>query len=306
MQFIINLIKKLFSMFTSAHERTCQTSGTDVGPNVTHVKPEVIMGNNTIVIEGAKMQEPKKTSTIITINNSKKFPYYTQRNNEVSPNQACNVTSMTMGLIYNGLIYKDGDQWYNKNGVNIYTLNKTSLPDVPYKQFEDNLMYYTRHDTKILEYYSRTYPNLYNDWVKEVDELTKNGVDANKYAIKSYPPNELHLVLSFAVNNFVGMGTITNYETQGIETIIRRIKNGESLVVSGTFEGLNHIVCVCGLQYELETGRTYGFIIDDPWHKTLRYKEKKTGDDSIITYDEFLQYVKPVNNKEKACHIFKR
>ena len=91
-----------------------------------------------------------------------------------------------------------------------------------------------------------------------------------------------------------------------METIIKRLKNGESLVVSGVFEGLNHIVCVVGLQYEEGTDKVLNFLIDDPWHKTLHYKSKKTGDDSCITYDEFLKCVKPVNNKEKACHIFKR
>ena len=306
MQFIINLLKKLFFSCRRPNVEA-ESEPQDVKTqNVKPVEPEVIMGGNTINVEGAKMQEPKKISTILTINNSKNFSYYTQRNNEVTPTSACNVTSMIMGLLYNKLIYNNMGRWYNRDNVDLYELNKDQLPSKPYTQIEDNLIYFCQHSPDVLSMYEKTYPNLYMEWKNELDELKRKGVKYGTRVLKSYCPNEMHLVLSYATNLFVGLGSITQYETQGIDTIIKRIKNGESVVVSGLFEGLNHIVCVCGLQYEQETGKTYSFIIDDPWYRTLHYKDKKTGDDSIVLYDEFIKYVKPLDNKEKACHIFKR
>jgi hypothetical protein len=304
-QFLLGLFKKSEGTKITTKAETKDTIKEIPKTAPTEV-PEVIYGTGPAKVETALIKDALQEPSITTINNSKNFPYYTQRNNEVRPLAACNVTAMVMGLLYNKLIYQKDGKWYNKNGVDLYELNKEDLPHTPYKQLEDNLIWYLNRNTQVLAKYQQTYPNLYDDWVKECDELEKKGVKFENYTLKSYPPNELHLILSYGTSKFIGIEKATNYETQGIETIIRRIKGGESLVVSGVFEGLNHIVCVVGLQYEKETGKVVNFIIDDPYYRTLHYKEKKTGDDSVITYDEFLKFVKPVNNKEKACHIFKR
>lgn len=302
MGFILNILKNIFSFLSKNREEVAKET-----VKTTEVKkveiPEVIMGDSTIKSENAVLKPVERSPELITINNSKNFPYYTQRNNVVAGNQACNVTSMTMGLIYNKIIYRKDDKWFNYKGEDLYEKNKDSLPSILYSQFEDNLMHFMRNDSRILDYYNRTYPNLYMDWINERDAIEKKGIEENKYAFKSYPPNELHLCLSYGVRLFIGED-VTKYETQGIDVINKRLKNGESIVVSGVFQGLNHIVCVVGLQYEKETGKAVNYIIDDPFYRTLDYASKKTGDDSCITADEFMNCVKPQNNKEKACHIF--
>lgn len=299
MDFIINLLKKLFSLLFKPRTNVIQeTLATPIQePPKSDVETE-LTGKGT-----DEDNKPTSAAILSSINNSRGYSYYTQRNNNVAANQACNVTAMTMGLLYNKCIYKKDECWYNYKGEDIYALNKDSLPVIPFTQFEDNLIHFIRNDSRVLDYYNRSYPNLYYDWVKERDEVEKKGEDLNLHAFKAYPPNELHLVLSYGTNLFINCN-VTSYETRGIDTIIKLLKSGASLVVSGQFQGLNHVVCVVGIQYEKDTGKVHKFLIDDPWYKTLDYKSKKTGDDSLITYDDFLKYVKPLNNKEKACHIF--
>ena len=254
-------------------------------------------------------EEPKQvTSTITVLNNSKGYSYFTQRNNEYQGSYACNCTSYCMMLLYNKLITRNKDgRWVNSKGEDLLKINAEWLPKKEFQQLEDNLMYFCQHNPDVLKCYSKNYSNLFADWIKERDEYSAKGIEESKRYYKNYPPNELHIVLTYAVNLFLNEGKdVVEYRSQSIDHIVKRLKNGESLTVSGAFEGLNHIVCVVGVQYEKETGKVLKFLIDDPWYRTLNYKSKKTGDDSVLTYDEFLQFVKPVNSLEKACHIVKR
>ena len=71
------------------------------------------------------------------VNNSKSKAYYTQRNNELNPNNACNVTSIVTALHSTG--------W--------------SFPEGRYTQAEDNLMDYILTSPIIKEEWDRIDPN---------------------------------------------------------------------------------------------------------------------------------------------------
>ena len=74
---------------------------------------------------------------------------YSQVNNVIEGNSACNVTSMVQALDYMG-----------------YKLPEDELfPQ--FKQTEDKLMYFCKTDKDVLNFYKEKMPAMYNQFIKE-------------------------------------------------------------------------------------------------------------------------------------------
>lgn len=210
----------------------------------------------------------------ISFNCSTGKSYFTQRDNELTPNWACNTTSMCIGLHLAG--------W--------------SFPTGPYSQPEDNLTYFCWNDERVLAYYEENYPDLYNAWI------------VDKYG-STTPPNEVHEVLDYATNLWIGKTcTYWNGETL-INDIFSDLRKGLPVVASGLFGTLNHVVCLVGVKYILEdTSFTnpQRIILDDPWGMTYQYDNYKyAGDNMEISYSKFISDIKPIgNNNIKWTHRF--
>lgn len=123
----------------------------------------------------------------MVINVSEGFANYSQRNNVVIPNSSCGPTNMIQALEYSGW------QWDN----DIY-------PEL--KQPEDKLTKFTRTNPDVLEYFEKNYPVYYKNWKAEANRLAiKQGKEYWQVeCIDAYSPNELHDVMSYAANLFVG------------------------------------------------------------------------------------------------------
>lgn len=207
-----------------------------------------------------------------TFNLSLGKPHLSQRNNAITPNWTCNTTAMCMGLKYSGY----------------------SFPSGQYEQPEDNLTYFCQHDQRVLDYYQTNYPNEYAGWVKDPNT--------------GYTPNEVHAVLSYATNLWIGKTcTYWNGETD-LSAICEDLRNGLPVVLSALFGTLNHIVCAVGIKY-LYNDREYinpqRLIYDDPWGLTYNYQEwPYASDDNEIVWSKVLADIKPVGNTKKWSHRF--
>lgn len=213
---------------------------------------------------------------------------------DVSNMTMCNVTSLVQSLDYNGWKFPEGE----------------------FQQPEDNLAKFILESEDVKEYFKTRMPILYKDWIDG-----KQG---------AYTPNEIHDVLAFGVNKWLDQKVDTFKENAKIWDIVKEILEGRSCVISGAFptvngKKLNHIVSLVGGIWEFNTEITTAeatnkilneqicpnyFIIDDPyafWNTIVKqYEYDRNGDNVKVSYQDFIDYIKPVNNSfVKYCHFLK-
>lgn len=260
------------------------------------------------------LSEDRKT---LTIDVSAGKLNYSQRNNQykhvsktangevvdVKASTTCNFTSIVQSLDYNGFIFPKGK----------------------YEQPEDNLTDFAMSSEKVDFYYKTHIPVLYKDYkAKKTHKDPKTGAVVIDY----YTPNEVHSVIAYAVNLWLGCEVDTFKENTPIIDIVKEIIEERSCVISGVFNGLNHIVSLVGCQWVFDkpfpTNWTIDkivehilqtktlptkYIIDDPygkWNAEKGYNSGLSGNNSELTAKEFMSMIKPVNNNSiKMCHLLK-
>ena len=231
------------------------------------------------------------------INVSKNFENYSQKNNEALATVACGPTNMIQGLEYSGW------EWNNKQ-----------FPEL--KQPEDKLLKFTRTNENVLRYYERKYKNMYKNWIEEAKSLQKEGQELWEVNCKkAYPPNEIHDVMNFATNAFLGYSEedIKNdhYATCFVSrfdlyTVLRELKYGLPVVTSVRFGNSGHYITIVGCQWkgkkEPNESNVENLIIDNTYgrfnFKTEKY-DNVSGNDNLIPKDELLARVRP------AMHLFR-
>lgn len=222
-----------------------------------------------------------KEKKLAYVNISLGHPYKSQRDNIIAPIETCNTTSMAMGLIYSKKI---DPSKYEKNN----------------KQLEDLLTEFIQNDPEVLDFYKKSHPNEYNAWIN------------NKTVKSSIPPNQMHDILSFGVNKFVGR-KVTQFSTKVsiTEIFMEIVKKKNAVVTSGVWAGLGHITCTVGVVYS--TPKSGGINIlyminDDPYgNPMVGYKGPggKLGNDLIIPIDYWNYSVRNQNDlNNKWCHTF--
>ena len=230
------------------------------------------------------------------INISKNFENYSQRNNELLPHVSCGPTNMIQALEYAGW------EWNNKQ-----------FPEL--KQPEDKLLKFTRTNENVLKYYERKYKNMYKNWIDEAKSLQKEGQELWEVDCKkAYPPNEIHDVMSFATNAFLGYSAddISNkhYATYFVEefylpTVISQLCSGLPVVTSVRFKDCGHYITIVGCRWkgrEPNESNVENLIIDNTYgrfnFKTETY-EMASGNDNLISKKELIERVRPV------MHLFR-
>lgn len=220
----------------------------------------------------------------------------------------CNVTSYVMALDYAG----------------------AKFPTGPYSQDEDNLGYFILTNKDVLDAYKENQPVMYNTWQRSIlGKCTKAEIEK----VGIYPPNELHDYISLGANLWLGYSASkfsinVNFKKALWENMVR---DNLPLVISTTFGGLGHIVCVTGVEYKkddyvalnsaesikasnfdelLNATNPVGIIVDDPWGKynpkTNKYDAPNGGNDIFIPWDVVISRVKPAKSTiTKWCHTFK-
>lgn len=208
--------------------------------------------------------------------------YYSQRNNEVDPNNTCNTTAMVQALEIAG-----------------YDFPKI-FPQ--YRQPEDKLTHFIRTEKRVLDYWRIIDAANYAAWEKK-----KGGY---------YEPNEIHAVLSYGTNLFMGKKVTEFRDYYPIDSIVHEIMGNEKpCVMSGKFGNLNHIVTLVGCvifsnifrsknKEEIKFSNVKYFIINDTYGFTGDYRSGKSGNNVLITPSRFLDEFKDLQCRtHKWCHV---
>lgn len=235
-------------------------------------------------------------------NVSKGFENYSQRNNVITPLDACGPTNFIQALEYAGW------QWDN-----------SIFPEL--NQPEDKLCKFTRTNKDVLAYYEKHYYGMFKNWQNESNKLAKE--QGKKYwevrCIDSYPPNEVHDVMSYAVNLFLGYSPKDLVEKRPVSKFVNKFD--EALVVYNIINklpvvssvdpfkrGSGHYITIVGFVAEddFDEKATFNsqllskikeYIIDNTYGK-FDFINKKyiavSGNDEHIERNKFLEIIKPV------------
>lgn len=237
-----------------------------------------------------------------TIDVSKRFPNYSQRNNEIDNANACGPTNFIQGLVYSG--------WYWDDAV---------VPQ--FKQPEDKLTFFCRTNKDVLAYYDKHYHNMYVNWMREAKQ--KAAILGKEYwevsCSVNYPPNEVHDVMSYAANLFIGYTAdelakmeqrpVTRFFNKFSERAVLAslIERGLPVVssVDPFHKGGGHYVTIVGVELEDDfmkdgdLGKVKSYIIDNTYGRfdfeRQRY-EAVSGNNEVISREKFLDIVKPVSH----------
>nr|DAT09733.1 MAG TPA: peptidase [Caudoviricetes sp.] len=205
-------------------------------------------------------------------NNSLGKPYYSQRNNVLKPEGACNVTAMVSALSAAG-----------------WPVEKFS--DEKYKQPEDALMHFILADPVIdREWHRIDPPSRYapNEW----HPLLATGANMLLRKCRLLAPYETAVVFG---------------ENRSLADFTAAIDAGGAAVVSGLFETqagrvIGHVVSLVGYKKD-STGKLSSFIIDDPWGDYRTKYANANGDDIEMPVADFMRIMKPRNASHKFGHI---
>lgn len=245
-----------------------------------------------------------KTKTInskdyIVFNVSDGFDNWSQRNSKYIFSKGNNVIN-----------------WADLCNVHAYTdfleIVKADIDNNKYAEFSrlpDKLAKHLCESKDVDDYYKSFAYSYWEDWDKGKSD--------------SYSPCEVHGVLCFGVNNFIGK-TISKFDANyKIENIIYDIAiRNKPVITSGKYCGMNHVVCLVGAAWEKDkiesslsnTAKFEKFIkktapdymiIDDPWGDMTTNYSSKIGNDCFVEWDDFISNTKPLNNKEvKYAHYY--
>lgn len=205
-------------------------------------------------------------------NNSLGKPYYSQRNNVLKPEGACNVTAMVSALSAAG-----------------WPVEKFS--DEKYKQPEDALMHFILADPVIdREWHRIDPPSRYapNEW----HPLLATGANMLLRKCRLLAPYETAVVFG---------------ENRSLADFTAAIDAGGAAVASGLFETqagrvIGHVVSLVGYKKD-STGKLSSFIIDDPWGDYRTKYTNTNGNDIEMPIADFMQIMKPCNADHKFGHI---
>jgi hypothetical protein len=206
-------------------------------------------------------------------------------------------------------------------------INGFSFPAGEYDQPEDNLAKFIHTNPDVLNYYKRKMPAMYDAFERG---------DRN-----CYPPNQIHAVLCYGFNKWMGCidekPIATFRDNVPILTIMNEIVVRDSAVVmSGTFpykyvNGSNgtigHINVLVGLKYTRDILKKLdinikdttviqnigkllnptSLIFDDPFGSMYQNFQAGTGNDVEVLFSDFIKYYKPLTDINiKYAHTFSK
>lgn len=234
---------------------------------------------------------------------------FSQKNNKIDPHNVCGPTNFAQGLEYSG-----------------WVVNDKVCPQ--FDQIDDKLTYFTRTNKDVLAYYKLHYRNMYDNWMAEAkaNALQQRKEYWEVACKKTYPPNEVHDVMSYAVNLFVGYTAkqlaemkrrpVTRFYNEFDENeVIWQICKGLPVVSSvDPFKtGAGHYITIVGFiadddfekptDYskinQIDKTKIKQYIIDNTYGQ-FDFKNKKyvavSGNDEHIDRATFLNIIKPVSH----------
>ena len=212
----------------------------------------------------------------MTQNNSKNKPYYTQRNNKLKPNVACNVTAMIAALVAAG--------W-----------DVEKLATEQYAQPEDALMHFILADARVDACWKKVDPAGHyapNEW----------------HSVLAFGTN-----LFLRERGLIGKDeadAVEWGEWRSKSQIVNAIKDGGAAVLSGLFtaEGkktIGHVVACVGFR-EDDEGNLSHFILDDSWGDYRTEYRDHNGNDIKMTIADFNSKIRHCGADNKMAHLVRR
>ncbi|GHU65136.1 hypothetical protein FACS189447_03540 [Spirochaetia bacterium] len=198
------------------------------------------------------------------VNNSDNKPWYTQRNNVLSPGSSCNVTSMVSGLVSAG--------W--------------PLPGGKYKQDEDNLLDFIRSNPNVQRRWDVLDPKHITP-PNQIHELLCLGTNL-WLASMNGPPIVLKWTLTL-------QDIVKAIDEGGAVVMSGRFQD----VKSGA---IGHIIPFVGYQ-ATEDGEITHLIMDDPWGDYETEYRVQSGDDVFMPVGDWLRQIREQNKTYKFGHV---
>lgn len=208
-------------------------------------------------------------------NNSENKPYYTQRNNKLKPEGACNVTSMIAALSAAGW---DVDRLATKE----------------YPQPEDALMHFILADKVVDSYWRKLDPaGRYapNEWHPVLAYAT------NRYMRQCGLLGEKDSAVEWG-------------ENRSLAEIQLTLTEGGAVVLSGVFtvqgkKTIGHVVACVGYKAD-DDGNITHFILDDSWGDYHAEYTQHNGNDVEMALEDFKALIRPCNSDIKMAHIVRK
>ena len=208
-------------------------------------------------------------------NNSENKPYYTQRNNKLKPEGACNVTSMVAALSAAG-----------------WDVEKLATKDYP--QPEDALMHFILADMRVDRFWrglDRTGQYPPNEW----------------HPVLAYGTNLYMRECGLISTN---EAAVEWSEKRKISDIKMAIVNGGAAILSGVFtaEGkktIGHVVACVGYKSD-DNGNITHFILDDSWGDYRTEYSSHNGNDIEMPVSDFMLKIRNCNSDVKMAHIVRK
>lgn len=236
---------------------------------------------------------------------------YKRGNVEVGASWWCNVHAYTDALQIAG-----------------YSLYSDKYPELP--RYPDKLCKFACEDEEVDEYFKK---KAFSCWKLLQD--AKNGVVSKEEFNKNgLMPVNIHDVLCFAVNKFVGgpnadYGDICTFDADTkVDTFFEELlRYNRPIVTSGSYGNLGgHIVALVGVAYKVtDEIKKVGYsgddlmefflenkyepdfaIVDDPWGDMNRKDYRGAGNDVYVPWSKFLGATKPTHlTSVKYAHTFR-
>ena len=208
-------------------------------------------------------------------NNSENKPYYTQRNNKLKPEGACNVTSMIAALSAAG-----------------WNVEKLATKDYP--QPEDALTHFILAD-------------------KTVDTFWRKLDPSGRYAPNEWHPVLAYGTNRYMRQcGLLGIEetAVEWREDRKLEVVQETLKNGGSAVLSGIFtaEGkktIGHVVACVGFKTD-DAGKITHFILDDSWGNYHTEYADHNGNDVEMPLEDFKMMIRHCNMDVKMAHLIRK
>jgi hypothetical protein len=226
------------------------------------------------------------------INVRGKEPYYSQRNNKFTENgieyasRSCNVTSMIMALDYCGYAFPS---------------------DLLFAQPEDALLHFILDSTEVDIAYAKLFPEEHSKYIA-----------SGRNPKTTYPPEELHVLLSLGTNLWMGKeaNEITKFRFDlSIDEVVFELAQGRPVVQSGVFGKLHHVTTVVGVDTEqdltlisdhteIDLSQITSFILEDPYGNYHTSYQDQNGKDIVMPYSDYVSIFNIITSKIKWGHLF--
>jgi hypothetical protein len=170
-----------------------------------------------------------------------------------------------------------------------------------YEQYEDCFLDFMMQSKEVDEYYAKSSPAAYADYKRELDS--------------AYTPNQIHAVLAYAFNLWVGRECDTFVTNATVGSIIATLDSGKCVTSSATFPytylsgrvgTIGHINVLVGYERSDLTNEVTQLIVDDPHGSVYQNFKAGTGNSVLMPFADFIKWYKPLGNANvKFAHFLR-